>query len=288
VCPGRAHMARFGYPPVVLVFDLVRLSARSRGSVEERPLHTRKVAGSIPAGTTTVGAGHRLFMYPTSDTSSTTARIIRHVSAVTGTVALRARRAHPPHDRGPNHRDPHRCVPSPRSTRVPSSPAVASCPHPPIEPTTRRCVGGRTKIANALESGNVFINSYGYQSEIPFGGYKMSGIGREHGSESIHEYTQAKSITVGLERFNSRFEFWPAAVDSLRGEGSARDGKWLAWRERGAVKRPFAMSLCGSSSSGGCAMSSAGAAGVTGRARGDRAAGAQRGEPAAGGRPTND
>jgi hypothetical protein len=36
----------------VLVFDLVRLSARSRGSVEERPLHTRKVAGSIPAGTT--------------------------------------------------------------------------------------------------------------------------------------------------------------------------------------------------------------------------------------------
>jgi acyl-CoA reductase-like NAD-dependent aldehyde dehydrogenase len=63
-----------------------------------------------------------------------------------------------------------------------------------------------TKIANVLESGNVFINSYGYQSEIPFGGYKMSGIGREHGAEAIHEYTQAKSVTVGLERFKSRFE----------------------------------------------------------------------------------
>jgi acyl-CoA reductase-like NAD-dependent aldehyde dehydrogenase len=63
-----------------------------------------------------------------------------------------------------------------------------------------------TKIAHSLESGNVFINSYGYQSEIPFGGYKMSGIGREHGSEAIHEYTQAKSITVGLERFQSRFD----------------------------------------------------------------------------------
>jgi hypothetical protein len=63
-----------------------------------------------------------------------------------------------------------------------------------------------TKIANAMESGNVFINSYGYQSEIPFGGYKMSGIGREHGAEAIHEYSQAKSITVGLERFKSRFE----------------------------------------------------------------------------------
>ena len=61
-------------------------------------------------------------------------------------------------------------------------------------------------IANRLESGNVFINSYGYQSEIPFGGYKMSGIGREHGAEAIHEYTQTKSITVGMERFQSRFD----------------------------------------------------------------------------------
>ena len=33
----------------------VRCARRSRGSVGERPLHTRKVAGSIPAGTTQVG-----------------------------------------------------------------------------------------------------------------------------------------------------------------------------------------------------------------------------------------
>jgi hypothetical protein len=52
----------------------------------------------------------------------------------------------------------------------------------------------------------IFVNSYGYQSEIPFGGYKMSGIGREDGAEAIHEYSQAKSVTVGLERFESRFE----------------------------------------------------------------------------------
>ena len=43
--------------PRVLVFDLgnpppSRCARRSRGSVGERPLHTRKVAGSIPAGTT--------------------------------------------------------------------------------------------------------------------------------------------------------------------------------------------------------------------------------------------
>jgi acyl-CoA reductase-like NAD-dependent aldehyde dehydrogenase len=61
------------------------------------------------------------------------------------------------------------------------------------------------RIAQDLELGNVFLNAYGYQSEIPFGGYKLSGIGREHGSEAIREYTQAKSVTVGLGRFKSRF-----------------------------------------------------------------------------------
>lgn len=62
------------------------------------------------------------------------------------------------------------------------------------------------RIANELECGNVFLNAYGYQSEVPFGGYKMSGIGREHGAEAMHEYTQVKSITVGMERFKSRFD----------------------------------------------------------------------------------
>jgi acyl-CoA reductase-like NAD-dependent aldehyde dehydrogenase len=62
------------------------------------------------------------------------------------------------------------------------------------------------EIAQELECGNVFINAYGYQSEIPFGGYKMSGIGREHGAEAMREYTQVKSVTVGMERFKSRFD----------------------------------------------------------------------------------
>lgn len=62
-------------------------------------------------------------------------------------------------------------------------------------------------IASELETGNVFINSYGYSSEIPFGGYKMSGIGREHGWEAIHEYTQVKSVTVGLTEFKPKLGF---------------------------------------------------------------------------------
>jgi acyl-CoA reductase-like NAD-dependent aldehyde dehydrogenase len=62
------------------------------------------------------------------------------------------------------------------------------------------------RIAQELECGNVFINAYGYQSEIPFGGMKLSGIGREHGVEAMREYTQVKSVTVGMERFRSRFD----------------------------------------------------------------------------------
>lgn len=62
------------------------------------------------------------------------------------------------------------------------------------------------RIAQELDCGNVFLNAYGYQSEIPFGGTKLSGIGREHGLEAMREYTQIKSVTVGMERFKSRFD----------------------------------------------------------------------------------
>lgn len=58
------------------------------------------------------------------------------------------------------------------------------------------------RLASALECGNVFINTYRYGSEVPFGGYKQSGIGREHGYEALREYTQVKSVVIGLERWH--------------------------------------------------------------------------------------
>lgn len=63
------------------------------------------------------------------------------------------------------------------------------------------------KIAHRLETGNVFVNTYGYSSEIPFGGYKMSGFGREHGLDAIREYTQLKSICIGLDRYKPKISF---------------------------------------------------------------------------------
>ena len=57
------------------------------------------------------------------------------------------------------------------------------------------------RLAAALECGNVFINTYRYESEVPFGGYKRSGYGREHGVEGLREYTQVKTVVVGLDRW---------------------------------------------------------------------------------------
>jgi acyl-CoA reductase-like NAD-dependent aldehyde dehydrogenase len=55
------------------------------------------------------------------------------------------------------------------------------------------------RLARAIECGNIFINTYRYASEVPFGGYKRSGYGREHGLEALREHTQVKSVLVGLE-----------------------------------------------------------------------------------------
>jgi aldehyde dehydrogenase (NAD+) len=55
------------------------------------------------------------------------------------------------------------------------------------------------RVAHALRAGTVWVNSYRTLSfNTPFGGYKMSGIGRENGLESINEYTQVKSVWVEL------------------------------------------------------------------------------------------
>ncbi|WP_433521404.1 aldehyde dehydrogenase family protein [Nocardia pseudovaccinii] len=52
-------------------------------------------------------------------------------------------------------------------------------------------------LAHQLKSGQVFLNTYGGGAvELPFGGYKLSGYGREKGTEALIEYTQIKSIAV--------------------------------------------------------------------------------------------
>ena len=60
------------------------------------------------------------------------------------------------------------------------------------------------RTAKRLKSGTVYINAYRIVSAAsPVGGYKQSGFGRENGHEAIAEYTQIKSVWVGLEAIAS-------------------------------------------------------------------------------------
>jgi aldehyde dehydrogenase (NAD+) len=52
-------------------------------------------------------------------------------------------------------------------------------------------------LAARLESGMVWINTYGnYDKAVPFGGYKMSGLGLENGVEGLEQYLRTKSVWV--------------------------------------------------------------------------------------------
>ena len=54
------------------------------------------------------------------------------------------------------------------------------------------------KASQEIESGMTWVNQihYGYD-ELPFGGVKESGIGREHGPEALEHYLESKSVVVG-------------------------------------------------------------------------------------------
>lgn len=62
-----------------------------------------------------------------------------------------------------------------------------------------RDLGRAIRVAEALEYGMVGVNdSTGYTHEIPFGGFKESGLGREGGHQGIEEYMEVKSISIGM------------------------------------------------------------------------------------------
>jgi betaine-aldehyde dehydrogenase len=62
------------------------------------------------------------------------------------------------------------------------------------------------RVIHQIEAGICWINSFGLSPvEMPVGGYKQSGIGRENGIETIKHYTQLKSIYVGMQSLDSPF-----------------------------------------------------------------------------------
>lgn len=53
------------------------------------------------------------------------------------------------------------------------------------------------RVVQALRAGTVWVNTYNWSPhQLPWGGYKQSGVGRELGSLGLDEFTEAKSIIV--------------------------------------------------------------------------------------------
>ena len=53
------------------------------------------------------------------------------------------------------------------------------------------------RVAKGLRTGTVWVNCYQVMDPaVPFGGYKMSGYGRESGVENLQEYLQTKAVWI--------------------------------------------------------------------------------------------
>jgi aldehyde dehydrogenase (NAD+) len=62
-----------------------------------------------------------------------------------------------------------------------------------------RDVGKAHRLAAMLEAGSVYVNVWGPQDPAaPFGGFKASGVGREHGRAGLEGYLEDKTVWVGL------------------------------------------------------------------------------------------
>lgn len=62
------------------------------------------------------------------------------------------------------------------------------------------------RVIAALEAGTCWINTYNITPiELPFGGNKQSGLGRENGRAAIEHYTQLKSVFVAMERIDAPY-----------------------------------------------------------------------------------
>jgi aldehyde dehydrogenase (NAD+) len=92
-----------------------------------------------------------------------------------------------------------------------------------------RDVPRAVSIAEGLRTGTVWVNDYHMiNPRYPFGGYKQSGIGREHGTIGFNEYRETKHIHVDLAGGRDRHPWWdtllPRESKGSPPPGDARPG----------------------------------------------------------------
>jgi betaine-aldehyde dehydrogenase len=52
------------------------------------------------------------------------------------------------------------------------------------------------QVASRIRTGTTAINTYVVDPSLPFGGFKESGIGREHGREALEGFTETKAVAL--------------------------------------------------------------------------------------------
>ncbi|HSU81977.1 MAG TPA: aldehyde dehydrogenase family protein, partial [Thermoanaerobaculia bacterium] len=63
-----------------------------------------------------------------------------------------------------------------------------------------RDVGRALRVARAVETGVISVNSsWSVHLEMPFGGVKRSGMGRELGPVALDHYSEWKSVFISME-----------------------------------------------------------------------------------------
>ncbi|WP_236011394.1 aldehyde dehydrogenase family protein [Alicyclobacillus fructus] len=73
------------------------------------------------------------------------------------------------------------------------------------------------RVAREIRAGTIWINDWHmFRSDAPFGGYKMSGFGREIGPYALDEYTQLKHVHASLVH-EPENRHWFSIVLSHRG-----------------------------------------------------------------------
>jgi aldehyde dehydrogenase (NAD+) len=60
-------------------------------------------------------------------------------------------------------------------------------------------VGRAHRVAAQIQAGMIWVNTYRFiRYNIPYGGYKVSGLNRENGVEGLEPYLETKSTIINL------------------------------------------------------------------------------------------
>ena len=94
-----------------------------------------------------------------------------------------------------------------RRSPSPTTPAMAS-----VVGSGPQDLSRAERVARAIRAGMIWVNTYNRgPGDTPWGGYKLSGLGRERGEYGLDEFTEVKSVVADTS--GEPLGFYPGAVE---------------------------------------------------------------------------